>query len=142
MTAPSSLRLVVHGAAGRMGRRVIACSASDSRIALAAAIDRPGSPHLGEDSGTLAGLGENGVVIRTDWQGPADVIIDFSLPGGVAGIARTAAARGIPLVVATTGLDDADHDAGAGNVDASRFLSFDVYYAGCQTCDIATHSRL
>jgi 4-hydroxy-tetrahydrodipicolinate reductase len=111
MTAPSSLRLVVHGAAGRMGRRVIACSASDSRIALAAAIDRPGSPHLGEDSGTLAGLGENGVVIRTDWQGPADVIIDFSLPGGVAGIARTAAARGIPLVVATTGLDDADHDA-------------------------------
>jgi 4-hydroxy-tetrahydrodipicolinate reductase len=41
----------------------------------------------------------------------ADCIIDFSLPGAVGSIARLAAERGVPLVVATTGLEPADQEA-------------------------------
>ena len=108
MTVPSSLRLVVHGAAGRMGRRVTAAAAADSRVELVAAIDRAGCPHLGEDAGVLAGLGSIGVPVTETWDGPADVIIDFSLPGGVAAIARLASERKVPLVVATTGMTDDD----------------------------------
>ena len=108
MTAPSSLRVVVHGAAGRMGRRVVAAAAADARIDVVAAIDAAGCPHLGEDAGTLAGLGSLGVPVTVDWDGPADVIIDFSLPGAVASIARKAVERKVPLVVATTGMDTTD----------------------------------
>ena len=39
------------------------------------------------------------------------MVIDFSLPGAVAGIARASADRGVPLVVATTGLEPADEQA-------------------------------
>jgi 4-hydroxy-tetrahydrodipicolinate reductase len=108
MAAPSSLRLVVHGAAGRMGRRVVAAAAADSRVQLVAALDRAGGPHSGEDAGTLAGVGSLGVPVTDDWEGPADVIIDFSLPGAVAGIARLALERKVPLVVATTGMETED----------------------------------
>ena len=108
MTAPSSLRVVVHGAAGRMGRLVVAAAAADARIDVVAAIDAAGCPHLGEDAGTLAGLGSLGVPVTVDWDGPADVIIAFSLPGAVASIARKAGERKVPLVVATTGMDTTD----------------------------------
>ncbi len=108
MAAPPSLRLVVHGAAGRMGRRVVAAAAADSRVQLVAALDRAGGPHSGEDAGVLAGVGSLGVPVTADWEGPADVIIDFSLPGAVAGIARLATERRVPLVVATTGMDTED----------------------------------
>lgn len=108
MAAPSSLRLVVHGAAGRMGRRVVAAAAADSRVQLVAALDRAGGPHSGEDAGVLAGVGSLSVPVTADWEGPADVIIDFSLPGAVAGIARLATERKVPLVVATTGMETED----------------------------------
>jgi 4-hydroxy-tetrahydrodipicolinate reductase len=48
------------------------------------------------------------VPVTADWDEPADVIIDFSLPGAVAGIARLAMERKVPLVVATTGMDTED----------------------------------
>jgi 4-hydroxy-tetrahydrodipicolinate reductase len=73
-----------------------------------AALDRAGGPHSGEDAGTLAGVGSLGVPVTDDWEGPADVIIDFSLPGAVAGIARLALERKVPLVVATTGMETED----------------------------------
>lgn len=104
----SRLRLAVHGAAGRMGRRIVACAAADPRWRLVAAIERGASPHCGEDAGILAGVAAAGVPIASRWEAPADVLIDFSLPGAVGPIARLAADRGVPLVVATTGLDPAE----------------------------------
>lgn len=99
-------RLVVHGAAGRMGQRIVACAASDSvPWKLVAAIERAGHPRIGADAGTLAGIGASGVAIAESWACPADVVIDFSLPEAVAGIAAACTKAGVPLVVATTGLE-------------------------------------
>ena len=101
------LRLVVHGAAGRMGQRVIACAAADTPPwTLVAAIERAGHPRSGVDAGTLAGLGAAGVAVSDAWNVPADVVIDFSLPEAVEGIVAACVARTLPLVVATTGLED------------------------------------
>ena len=101
----SPLRLVVHGAAGRMGQRVIACAASDTTPwQLVAAIERIGHPRLGADAAVLAGLAPAGVAVGDAWQCPADVAIDFSLPEAVAGFAAACANSRLPLVVATTGL--------------------------------------
>jgi len=110
--AASPLRLVVHGAAGRMGQRIVACAAADAgRWQLAAAIDRPGHPREGADAGVLAGLPAAGVPLASAWDCPADVVIDFSLPEAVVGIVTTCLAKKVPLVVATTGLEDAERHA-------------------------------
>ena len=101
------IRLVVHGAAGRMGQRVIACASSDSTPwKLVAAIERTGHLKSGADAGTLAGIPPAGVAVSAGWTCPADVVIDFSLPEAVAGIAAKCVQAGVPLVVATTGLDE------------------------------------
>jgi len=110
MTAP--LRLVVHGAAGRMGQRIVACAAADTvPWRLVAAIERQGHPRAGADAGTLAGLPPAGVAIGSAWDCPADVAIDFSLPEAVCGIVAACAAQRVPLVVATTGLEDPERHA-------------------------------
>ncbi len=105
-------RLVVHGAAGRMGQRIVACAlAEPDHWQLVAALDAAGHPKMGQDAGQLAGAGEAGVAVTDVWDEQADVVIDFSLPGAVAGIATACAAKGVPLVVATTGLEPADEAA-------------------------------
>ena len=108
----SPLRLVVHGAAGRMGQRVVACAASDAvPWTIVAALERAGHPRSGADAGTLAGMGPIGVAVADAWACPADVVIDFSLPEAVCGIVAACVAKCLPLVVATTGLEDREHRA-------------------------------
>jgi len=105
-------RLIVHGAAGRMGRRVVACAhepaAPGGPWRLVAAIERPGHPEMGADAATLAGLAPAGVPVADSWDAPADVAIDFSLPEAVPAIVARCLHAGVPLVVATTGLTAAD----------------------------------
>ena len=88
-----------------MGVRLIQLIQADPALRLAAAIDRPDHPRLGEDVGALCGLEALGVPLAAELSGPADVAIDFSLPAGAMTIAQACAERGIPLVVGTTGLD-------------------------------------
>ncbi len=89
MTTTNPCKLVVHGAAGRMGQRIVACAITESaQWNVVAAIDRSGHPRLGEDAGQVAGVGEIGVSLATSWDVLADVVIDFSLPGAVRGIER------------------------------------------------------
>ena len=105
------LRLVVHGAAGRMGCRVIAGAAAEpQRWQIVAAVERAGHPRSGADAGVLAGCPAAGVSVADGWTCPADVVIDFSLPEAVAGIVATCVEKRVPLVVATTGLTAADHE--------------------------------
>jgi len=108
-----------------MGQRIIACAAEPPASGatvwtLAAAIDRPGHPRQGADAGTLAGIAPLGVAVEPVWTCPADVAIDFSLPGAVAGIAAACVQAGVPLVVATTGLDATDTRAIA---EAARHIA-------------------
>ena len=111
----SARRLVVHGAAGRMGRRVVACAAEADAAGgpwkLVAAIERPGHPLAGEDAAALAGLPPAGVAVTSGWDVPADVVIDFSLPEALSGIVASCVLKQVPLVVATTGLGDAERRA-------------------------------
>ena len=103
MTTP--LKIAVNGAAGRMGRRVVAAVLGDAGATLAAALDRPGSPHLGADAGELAGVGSAGVTVLNGLGNAAvDAVIDFSTPAGLAAILPVCRDRGLPIAVATTGL--------------------------------------
>ena len=64
MTAP--LRIALPGAAGRMGRMIITLAAADDRCVIVAASDRPSSPMLGQDIGTMTQLPASGVVVADD----------------------------------------------------------------------------
>jgi 4-hydroxy-tetrahydrodipicolinate reductase len=89
-----------------MGRRLIALAAADPRLTLAAAIDSPNCPRLGDDAGTLAGIEPLGVKLSSSLDTAVDVAIDFSLPDAAERIIELCRHKKIPLVEATTGLDE------------------------------------
>lgn len=108
----STIKLAVHGAAGRMGQRVVALAASDhdaphrSRFEIVAAIDHRDHPKIGQDAGIVAGIGELKTDLTPTWPDEADVVIDFSLPEAVDGCLDACIKHRMPLVVATTGLNE------------------------------------
>ena len=78
-------RLLLTGAGGQTGSRVLALAKADEAFAVAGRIGNEGSPDVAR----------------------ADVVIDFSVPEATARVARACAAAGVPLVTGTTGLDAA-----------------------------------
>ncbi|MFO0891326.1 MAG: 4-hydroxy-tetrahydrodipicolinate reductase [Isosphaeraceae bacterium] len=104
--------LGVHGACGRMGLRLIQLISEDPDACLGCAIERPGHPRLGEDAGTLAGIGklEVALVPLGELPGKIDAIIDFSHPTASIELARFCGRSRIPLVVGTTGFEAAQRE--------------------------------
>ena len=99
-------RGAINGAAGRMGRRLIALGSTDHELQIVAALECAGHPELGHDAGTLAGVPALGVPLTATLEAAADVLIDFSLPAGATAATELCLQRGLPLVMATTGLED------------------------------------
>ena len=100
------IRIIITGAAGRMGRRLVANIAASDDLQLAGATEWEGSEFLGVDAGTLAGVDALGVKITKDLAPllkNADAIIDFST-GKVMENAAMAAEAGLAIVIGTTGL--------------------------------------
>jgi 4-hydroxy-tetrahydrodipicolinate reductase len=107
----SEMRLVVVGAAGRMGRTLVRMIAETPGCRLVGAIERAGSPALGEDAGILAGVGETGVAVVADPLpvfAAADGVLDFTAPAATVEFAALAAQARIVHVVGTTGLAESD----------------------------------
>ena len=104
------IRVAVHGAAGRMGQRVVALAHADPQLALFSAIDSAASPRIGQDAGEIAGVGRVGVPIVAELGPHPEVVIDFSSPEGAVLIAEDCSRRQIPIVVATTGLSPAQRE--------------------------------
>jgi len=108
-----STKVVIQGAAGRMGKTLIRCI-QEGKVAgleLAGAIDLWDVPDIGKDAGLAAGAKEAGVKLTTDLAAvapKADVIIDFTSHFGTAGNAERVAEWGTAWVIGTTGLGDAE----------------------------------
>ncbi len=105
------IRIAINGAAGRMGRRLVALGAADSGLDVVAAIDSDKHPQLGEDAGVIAGVGPLGVSLSATLDVDVDATIDFSLPAGTDVALAVCLEKGVPLVVATTGLEDSQVEA-------------------------------
>jgi len=99
------IRLAIHGAAGRMGQRVVACAVADPAFRVVAALEHAGHPRLGEDAGTIAGVKSLGVPLSDALTTDADALIDFSTPAGAERATVLCLERKLPLVMATTGLE-------------------------------------
>lgn len=106
-----SVKVVVLGAAGRMGKALIRCILEEkvAELELHGAVDLWDVPELGQDAGLASGTKEAGlkVVNNLEEVGPsADVIVDFSSHFGTAGNAPRIAEWGTAWVIGTTGLND------------------------------------
>ena len=104
-------KVVVLGAAGRMGKTLIRCILEEKvqGLELHGAVDLWDVPELGQDAGIAAGTKEAGlkIVNNLDEVGAsADVIVDFSSHFGVAGNAPRIAEWGTAWVIGTTGLNE------------------------------------
>jgi 4-hydroxy-tetrahydrodipicolinate reductase len=106
------IRLLVHGASGRMGRAVLRLAAADPRFVVVAAVSRSGAEVSGGDVPAIAG---KDLATCPEF----DVAIDFSLPAGLSGLLALCVARGAALVSGTTGLDP---DARAQLAEAARTI--------------------
>ena len=105
------MRLVVTGAAGRMGRMLVQTIQATPGVTLSAALEREGSSVLGQDAGTLAGLGPIGIPVTDDTLQAfvdAEGVLDFTAPAATRAFADLAAQARIAHVIGTTGLDAAD----------------------------------
>lgn len=107
----SEMRLVVVGAAGRMGRMLIKAVTETQGCRLAGAIERDGSPAIGQDAGMLAGIGALGVAVTSDPESvfaKADGVLDFTAPAATVAFAALAAQARLVHVIGTTGLGEDD----------------------------------
>ena len=104
-------KIIVAGAAGRMGGRIINAIVDTPGLELAGAFERAGHAALGQDAGVIAGVGELGVTLAgsvDETIKSGDVIIDFSERSSSLNNIKTAAAAGLAMVVGTTGFDDGE----------------------------------
>jgi 4-hydroxy-tetrahydrodipicolinate reductase len=109
----ANLKLLVAGAAGRMGRAVIREALATPGVTIAGGFERDGSDAIGKDLGPLAGLDSLGVAVDAGPQQSirrADALIDFTAPAASLANAREAATHGVPHIIGTTGFSAGDEE--------------------------------
>ncbi|OCJ15207.1 4-hydroxy-tetrahydrodipicolinate reductase [Rhizobium sp. AC44/96] len=107
----AAMKLVVVGAAGRMGQALIRLVHEIDGVTLHAAVARPGSAFVGKDAGEIAGLGPNGIIIGDDPLAAflhADGVLDFTTPATTNEFAALAAQARIVHIIGTTGCSTED----------------------------------
>jgi 4-hydroxy-tetrahydrodipicolinate reductase len=98
------IRILVHGASGRVGQSLLRLANEQPRLAVVAAVSRKVAQRVVDGVPQFAADELHGV--------PAfDVAIDFSLPEGFDAVLTTCVDRGVALVSGTTGLSQAQTEA-------------------------------
>lgn len=106
--------IAVAGAAGRMGRQLVAAILERDDVQLAGATEHLDSPHLGTDVGLLVGNEPLGIEIVPgieSVESSFDTIIDFTAPVSTRALLSYAADNSKRMIIGTTGLDDNDQQA-------------------------------
>ncbi len=102
-----STQVIMHGAGGRMGRRIMALAIEHEAFSLVGAIERQESPWIGQDAGILAGAEPIGVSVQSTLSAqPGQVVIDFSSLEALPKVVHAARSQGVALVCGTTGLKE------------------------------------
>ncbi len=109
----SDMGLVIVGAGGRMGRTLTQVVHETPGCFISGGLEAEGSVFLGQDVGTLAGVGELGVTVSDD---PLELfvkaqgVLDFTVPAATVSLAGLAAQARIVHVIGTTGCSAEDDE--------------------------------
>ncbi|HHD57504.1 MAG TPA: 4-hydroxy-tetrahydrodipicolinate reductase [Desulfobulbaceae bacterium] len=102
-------KVIVAGAAGRMGQRISYMVGQNPDLELVAAFEQPDNPAVGKDVGENGGFGTTGVTISPGLESvidQGDVIIDFTFHKATIDFAKIAATHNTAMVIGTTGLSN------------------------------------
>lgn len=102
------IKILMNGAAGKMGRALSAGLAARGDMQICAAVD---TKAVAVDYGFLCGMPELGFAPETDLSAAIertkpDVVVDFTNPAAVMKNIKCALEHKVPIVVGTTGIDD------------------------------------
>jgi len=104
------IRVGIVGAAGRMGKTLVAEVAEAEGMELVSACEHGDHPAIGADAGALAGVAaldvKLGVGLASIFaDGAPDAVIDFTSPQSTVALAALCAEKNVALIIGTTGLD-------------------------------------
>jgi 4-hydroxy-tetrahydrodipicolinate reductase len=109
-TVGAPISLVVGGAAGRMGTRIVALARERADLRIVGALEAAGHRALGTDAGEVAQAGHVGVPITSDAAAAITagrILVEFSVPEASLEHLRLVAAAGACAVIGTTGFSEA-----------------------------------
>ena len=101
--------ILVCGVAGRMGSRLANLVMHSDDLRLVGATEHPGHEAIGEEVGDVAGTAPVGAAVADDLGAVVEkgqVVIAFTTPEATLADAATCAAKGVAMVVGTTGFSD------------------------------------
>lgn len=102
------LKVVVTGAAGRMGKEIIRVISESEGVVLVGATERPGHALLGQDAGSLSGTAPMGVPLTDNFESAvssADAAIDFTSAKASLLHLEAAHRAGSAIVLGSTGFN-------------------------------------
>ena len=101
------IKVIVFGAAGRMGSRIVSLAVESSHFDIVGAVETANHPEIGKDIGLLAMSEPVGIILQDKPpKSAADVVIDFSLPEVMGMVIDYCLEYKIALVSGTTGLSE------------------------------------
>lgn len=103
------VKVVVAGAAGRMGGRILNIMAAHPEIRITGALEKKGYPGVGQDLGRGIAPALSGIIIEDNLGKilpDADVVISFTVPEASVEHLREAAKVGKAAVIGTTGFSE------------------------------------
>lgn len=98
--------IIVSGAVGRMGSRIIALSKDYKDLKLVGALEHKDHKDIGRDVGEIIGSGHTGIKLTGDLneiEEKTDVLIEFSNPHASLEHIKVVAEKGMAMVIGTTG---------------------------------------
>lgn len=99
-------KVVVTGAAGKMGSRIISLVSAMTDVKLVGSVEATGHPLVGSDVGQGLGLGKTGVLVHDkliDCIDQADVVIDFTNHEASLNYLKIAGEKNRSIVIGSTG---------------------------------------
>ncbi|MCP4713164.1 MAG: 4-hydroxy-tetrahydrodipicolinate reductase [Planctomycetes bacterium] len=87
-----------------MGQRIVCLAGESVEFKVVAALEHEGHASLGDDIGTVSGVGEAGVAVSDRLTVDCAVMIDFSVAAGSVKWAEFCGEKRVPLVIGSTGM--------------------------------------
>ena len=100
-------KVIVAGAAGRMGQRIGYMVTQNPELTLAGGFEQADNPAVGRDMGDVGGYGSQGIIVAPSLEDiidQGDVVIDFTFHAATMEFAGICAAHKKNMVIGTTGL--------------------------------------